>query len=86
MVTVDGDKIMVNGALILNSKEDASFAVYTLDNVLCKKPGTAEITVYDATQCSTTDTLGKVAANADVALYTSRKEFINNRQPACIYR
>ncbi|OQP50741.1 hypothetical protein A4H97_02565 [Niastella yeongjuensis] len=83
LVTVDGGNIMVNGALILKSKEDASFAVYNLDNVLCKKPGNAEITVFDATQWSTTDTLGKVAANADVALYTSRKDFINNpTQPA----
>jgi hypothetical protein len=72
----------VNRALILDSKEERSDAVFTIDDVLCKKSGNVEITVYDATQWSTTDTLGKPAANADVALYYSRKDFINGSQPA----
>jgi len=82
VVVTDGDKIYVNGALILDSKEASSDVVFTIDNVLCKKGGSVEITVYDATQRSTTDTLGKVVANADVALYYSRKDFINGGQPA----
>jgi uncharacterized surface protein with fasciclin (FAS1) repeats len=82
VITIDGDKIYVNGALILDNKEETSDVVFTIDNVLCKKAGNVEITVYDATQWSTTDTLGKPAANADVALYYSRKDFINGSQPA----
>ncbi len=81
-ITIDGDKIYVHGALILTSKEETSNVVFTIDNVLCKKAGNVEITVYDATQWSTTDTSGKVVANADVALYYSRSDFINNQTPA----
>jgi len=81
VITVDGDKIMVNGVLILDSKEEATHVIYTMDNVLCKKPGAAEITVLDGTQWSTTDTLGKATAGADVMLYYSRNDFQNN-QPA----
>jgi hypothetical protein len=43
--------------------------------------GKAEITVYDGTQWSATDTLGKLVANAQVALYYTRTDFTNN-QPA----
>jgi len=81
VITVDGDKIMVNGVLILDNKEEATHVIYTMDNVLCKKPGTAEITVLDGTQWSTTDTLGKATAGADVMLYYSRNDF-QNKQPA----
>jgi len=47
-----------------------------------EKSGSAEITVYDATQWSTTDTLGKPAADADVSLYKSRQDYNNGGQPA----
>jgi starch-binding outer membrane protein, SusD/RagB family len=80
VVTVDGDKIMIDGVLISDVNEDvAKQVVFKISNVLCKKPGAAEITVYDATQWSTTDTEGKTTADADVTLYYTRDDFKNNR-------
>ncbi len=80
VVTVDGDKIMIDGVLISDVNEDvAKQVVFKIPNVLCKKPGAAEITVYDATMWTTTNTEGKIAADADVTLYYTRDDFKNNR-------
>ena len=79
-VTIDGDKILINGVVVLdNGAGDAKHFVFTIAGVLCKKPGNAEITVLDGTYWSTTDTLGKATAGADVALYYTRADFTNNR-------
>jgi uncharacterized surface protein with fasciclin (FAS1) repeats len=83
VVTVDGDKILINGVAVLNNTSDTSKAIiYTISNVLCNKPGAAEITVFDGTQWSTTDTLGKTVADANVTLYYSIDGYTNNAQPA----
>lgn len=80
IVTLDGDKIMINGVVILdNGAGDAKHFIFTIAGVLSKKPGNAEITVLDGTLWSTTDTLGKATAGADVALYYTRADFANNR-------
>jgi uncharacterized surface protein with fasciclin (FAS1) repeats len=80
VITVEGDKIKINEALIGNIKEDAlQHIIYTINDVLSKKPTTAEITVYDGTRWTTADTLGKTTADAEVTLYYSREDFINNR-------
>jgi hypothetical protein len=80
VVTVDGDKIMINGVLISDINEDvAKQVVCKIANVLCQKPGAAEITVLDATQWSTTDTEGKIVADADVTLYYTRNDYSTNR-------
>jgi starch-binding outer membrane protein, SusD/RagB family len=82
LIVVDGDNIYINGVLIAEVNEDVSKqVVFKIANVLCRKPGAAEITVYDGTQWTATDKLGKVAADADVALYYSRSDF-KNSQPA----
>jgi starch-binding outer membrane protein, SusD/RagB family len=84
LITVDGDNIYINGVLIATVNEDvAKQVVYKIANVLCRKPGAAEISVYDGTAWSTTDTQGKLTADADVALFYSRTDFKNN-QPAFV--
>lgn len=84
LITVDGDNIYINGVLIADVNEDvAKQVVYKISNVLCRKPGSAEISVYDGTTWSTNDPQGKLTADADVALYYSRTDFKNN-QPAFI--
>jgi starch-binding outer membrane protein, SusD/RagB family len=80
IVTIDGDKIMINGVVILdNGTGDAKHFIFAISGVLCKKPGNAEITVLDGTFWSATDTLGAVAAGVDVALYYTRADFSDNR-------
>lgn len=82
VITIVGDEIYINNVLIGDVNEDvAKQVVYKITNVLCKKPGTAEITVYDGTQWSTTNTQGQLAADAEVALYRNRSDFTNG-QPA----
>jgi starch-binding outer membrane protein, SusD/RagB family len=78
---VENDNIWVNGVLIAAVKEDSSHVVFTINNVLSVKPGKAEITVYDGTLWSVTDTLGKPVANANVSLYYTRTDY-NSHQPA----
>lgn len=80
VVTIDGDKILINGIVILdNGTGDAKHFVFSIAGVLSKKPGNAEVTVWDGTYWSTTDTLGKATAGADVALYYTRADFTANR-------
>src|SRR5688500_14637843 len=71
-MSVENDQMWVNGVLVAAVKEDSGHVVFTINNVLCTKPGKAEITVYDGTLWSVTDTLGKPVANAQVALYYTR--------------
>jgi uncharacterized surface protein with fasciclin (FAS1) repeats len=80
-IAVDGNDIWVNGALIGDVEEDTNAVVFSIDKVLSAKPGTAEITVYDGTQWTVSDVLGKTVVGAEVALYYSRADF-NNDQPA----
>jgi starch-binding outer membrane protein, SusD/RagB family len=83
LIVVDGDNIYINGVLIADVNEDVSKqVVYKIANVLCKKPGAAEISVYDGTQWSTTDTQGKLAGDADVTLYYTRTDYLNNNKVA----
>ncbi|MBO9200054.1 MULTISPECIES: RagB/SusD family nutrient uptake outer membrane protein [Niastella] len=82
LVTIEGDKILINGVPILNIKEDGLQVICSIADVLCKKPGNIEVTVMDATQWSKTDTLGKATGDATVTLYKSRDDFANNAQPA----
>ncbi|WP_207511539.1 RagB/SusD family nutrient uptake outer membrane protein [Longitalea luteola] len=80
VVTIDGDKVMINGIEIASNNVDSGkHIIYTISDVLCKKPGAAEITVRDGTLWSATDTLGKTVADADVALYFSRDAYINDQ-------
>lgn len=84
LITVDGDNIYINGVLIADVNEDVSKqVVYKIANVLCRKPGAAEISVYDGTTWSANDPQGKLTTDAEVALYYSRTDFKNN-QPAFV--
>lgn len=82
IIVIEGDRIMINGVSIMTVKEDTSkHVIYTIANVLNKKPGIAEITVLDGTLWSTIDTLGKPVADAEVTLYYTRTDY-KNKQPA----
>lgn len=75
IVTVNGSDVWLNTAKLGTAKEDEGHIVYGIDDVLSKKPGIAEITVYDGTTWSANDADGKVSADADVALYSSVENY-----------
>jgi Secreted and surface protein containing fasciclin-like repeats len=77
LVSVENDKIYINGAQIGEAKEDTTGVVFIINKVLSDKPGKLEITVYDGTQWSPANPDGKPAAFAKVELYYNANDFYN---------
>lgn len=77
-ITLDGDTVFINGAKITSFKDGNGHVVFGVNGVLSRKPGIAEITVYNSTLWSTTDTIGKPEAGVEVQLFATFGQFSKN--------